>query len=365
MSSRSRSFKLVCEYLSLTPRGDIREETVRAAALPPSFWVAFIETSNDFLMGPALALRFEALALSGFVPTLVERHCHAVLRLNRSRNTRLRSEAIELASELNRIDVVPLFLKGSAGLLSGLYEDQGARIMGDLDVLISGKRAADCERLLTDLGYDRAPIARHPRDKTVGIFVRQRSIAPIDLHHEVLAIPNQGLLSAHDTIENSVVLQLDGVTLAIPSITHQVVLNIGHAQLNDYAYRYGYLPLRALWDFALLSRQPARIDWQEIYDRFTAIGERRAVDYHCLAAHETLNVKLNPDCSPSGQARFLMGRARFLTNHPPLQRIWFRCARVAMLLRRERSDEQLKARLRHNMRDPAWWQRHLGIFWRG
>ena len=67
------------------------------------FWIEFVRIATDSLMGPALALRFEQLGLSGIVPALVERHCHAVLRLNRSRNAQLRAEAIELASELNRI----------------------------------------------------------------------------------------------------------------------------------------------------------------------------------------------------------------------------------------------------------------------
>lgn len=365
ISHRARAFRLVCEYLSVPPRGNIKEETAKAATLPPSFWVEFIRTSADFLMGPALALRFEELGLSGIVPTLVERHCHAVLRLNRSRNARLRAEAVELALELNRIDVVPLFLKGGAGLLSGLYDDPGARIMGDLDVLVPNDRARDCERLLSELGYSLAPIMRHPRDKTIGIFVRERSIAPIDLHHEVLAYPNQGLLSARETIENSLVYDLDGVTVAVPSTTHQAVLNIGHAHLNDHGYRYGHLPLRSLWDFALLLRESSEIDWQQIDDRFSAIGEQGAADYHCLAVGETMNVKARPDYAPSRNARFLMKRARFLTNHPGLQRIWFRCVRVAMLLCRELSDEELRVRLLRNMRDPAWWRRHLEIFWQG
>ena len=365
MNHRTRAFRLVCEYLSVVPRGDIKQETIAAATCPPSFWVEFIKTSTDFLMGPTLALRFEKLGLSGILPSLVERHCHAVLRLNRSRNAQLHAEAIELASELNRIDVVPLFLKGSAGLLSGLYEDPGARIMSDLDVLVPVYRAHDCERLLSELGYSEASVMRRPRDKSIGTFLRERSTAPIDLHHEVLAYPNQGLLSARETIEDSVVHNLDGVSVAVPSTTHQVVLNIGHAHLNDHGYRYGSLPLRALWDFALHLQNQSDIDWQQVDDRFAAIGKWSAADYHCLAVSETMNVEARPGYVPSLTARLLVMRARLLTSHPPLQRIWFRFVRVAMLLRRELSDEELRARLLRNVRDPEWWRRHLDIFWRG
>ena len=349
----------------MPPRDDISHETAKAATLPSSFWLEFINISNDFLVGPALALRFEALRLSGLVPSLVERHCHAVLRLNRSRNAQLRTEAAELASELNRIDIVPVFLKGSASLLSGLYDDEGARIMGDLDVLVPSERTRDCEQHLAKLGYNRAPIGRHPRDKTIGVFIRGRSIAPIDLHHEALAYPYQSLLSARETIENGLVYDLNGATIAVPSPTHQAVLNIGHAQLNDHGYRYGHLPLRALWDFALLLQKSYWIDWRQIDERFSAIGEQDAADYHYLAVADAMNVDARPDHPSSRRARFLMKRARFLTGHRRLQRNWFRCARVAMLLRRELSEQSLRARLFQHMRDPAWWRRHLDIFWQG
>ena len=366
LGHRTRAFRLVCEYLSISPRGDIKAETVKAATLPQSFWIEFVRIATDSLMGPALALRFEQLGLSGIVPALVERHCHAVLRLNRSRNAQLRAEAIELASELNRIDVVPLFLKGGSGLLSGLYDDPGMRIMSDLDMLVPVDRARDCERLFSELGYSRASFIPRPRDKTIGTFLRMSSAAPIDLHHEVLAYPNQRLLSAHETIENSVVHRLNGVAVAVPSPTHQVVLNIGHAHLNDHGYRYGHLPLRSLQDFALLLQKlRGSIDWQQIDERFAAIGKWKAADYHCLAVGEVLNVQARPDYAPSLAARLLVKRARFLTGHPTLHSIWYRLVRVALLLRRELSDAELRSRLLRNMRDPAWWLRHLTIFWEG
>ena len=198
LGHRTRAFRLVCEYLSISPRGDIKAETVKAATLPQSFWIDFVQIATDSLMGPALALRFEQLGLSGIVPALVERHCHAVLRLNRSRNAQLRAEAIELASELNRIHVVPLFLKGGSGLLSGLYDDPGVRIMGDLDMLVPVDRARDCERLFSELGYSRASFIPCRGIRLLAPFcgcpLQPRSIFTTRSSHT----PTRGCLGARD-----------------------------------------------------------------------------------------------------------------------------------------------------------------------
>ena len=366
MSQRGRAFGLVCAHLSAGPRGDIQQATIEAAVRPPSFWTEFIRIATDYLVGPSLAIRFDHLGLRGFVPSLVERHCDALLRLNRCRNAQLHAEALEFAAELNRIDIVPLFLKGGAGLLTGLYNDPGERILGDLDILIPSDRVGDCERLLSRLGYGLAPLVRRPLHQAVGVFLRNSSAAPIDLHREVLGYPNTALLSASEVIEHSAVQDIDGVTVAVPSPTHRIVLNIAHAQLSDHAYAYGHLPLRAFQEFGLLLRQGSgAVDWRLVDEKFAAIGKSGAVAFHCLAAAETLKVEARPHYRPGRAASLRVMRARVLTDRPTMLRFWFRFVRVAVLMRRDLSDAELRERLLRNMRDSAWWRRHLLMFWQG
>jgi ABC-type proline/glycine betaine transport system ATPase subunit len=67
-----------------------------------------------------------------------------VATLNRQRNEKIHAEAINLALILNRMDIVPVLLKGGANLLSGLYADSAHRMMTDLDVLVPAQRLLDC-----------------------------------------------------------------------------------------------------------------------------------------------------------------------------------------------------------------------------
>jgi hypothetical protein len=357
---------LACSYLAPAPRSDILRQTIEAAAFPPAFWNEFVRLATDHLIGPALALKIAEHGLSGIVPSLVERHCHAVLRLNRARNARLLCEIADLANALNGIGVVPLFLKGSAGLLSGLYADSGLRIMSDVDVLIPADREGDCERLMAALGYRMASVSLHPRDNSVGTFSSPDRVAAIDMHREVLRYPDEGLLRAAEVVAESDRLELEGARLAVPSPTHQVVLNIAHAQIKDHAFLYGQFPMRAIYDLALIAlRHRDEIDWQDVQERFASTWAQTAYECHCLAAYELLGIDMPVVCDPGRKARMLHRHAKRLTGHPLMQKANSRVMRVLLLLCRELSHPELRLRLLLNMRSASWRRRNLRMFWEG
>ncbi len=326
----------------------------------------FVDLATDQLLAPFVARRFELLGLNDVVPEIVERYFRAFYKLNRNRNTQLHKEALQVSSALNEVDIVPHFLKGGAGLLSGLYEEPGVRMMSDLDILIPAERADDCIARLEAQDYLRSGIDSHPYAHSLGSLARASSITAVDVHREVLAYPHQKLLSARDVIDCAEIRENDGAHFAVPCLTHQVILNIAHAQLNDHACAYGHLPFRSLLDFSLLLESaPDRIDWREIDNRFRSNGCGTALGFHCLAACELLQVKPATSLRPNRTALLLLQRARFMVNYPRAQRISFRVIRVFLLLRRELSDAELRARLTRNLCDPGWWRRHLGFFWRG
>ncbi len=363
---RSEAFRFLCGCLSAAISGNLEDEHAQMARSPAFSWNQFVDLATDQLVAPAVAYHFDLHGLDAVVPELIARYFRAMLRLNRSRNTQLRKEAMDIAVALNEIDVVPLFLKGGAGLLSGLYVDPAIRIMSDLDILVPFNRGDDCVRRLVALGYVLSLVEPHPRTHCFGSLSRTSSIAQIDLHREALAYPHEELLPARDVLSHAVEHRQGGAAFTVPSATHQIIHNIGHAQLVDHGYSYGHLPLRSLHDLAhLLLRGEGHIDWREIENRFAATQNRTALDFHCLAVRELLEAAPCISYQPGLSTRFLLRRGRFMINHPGLQRISDRVIRVFMLLKRELSSADLRARLLENMRDPQWWRRHLAMFRKG
>lgn len=359
---RTDAFRSVCEILSLDPcDADFSQYDTSHP-----FWVDLMDVAMDHLAVPALACAVEQKSLGDQLPSLVNRHLDAMLRLNRSRNQQLREEALEIADALNEIDIVPIFMKGSAGLLTGFYDEPGIRIMSDLDVLVPLDTADDCRHHLTGLGFKSVPMIRHPRNKAIETFERSSSIAPIDLHHQVFDYEYQKILSAQDVMRDCVTHNCHHAEFAVPSATHQVMINVGHAQLNDRGYWYGNLPIRLLHDLAWLQRKASdEIDWQEIKRAFTTTQNTRALEFHLHAARKLLGVESDGNVEPQLVTRLLFWRSISLMGYPTLQRISFRFIRIFLLLSRELSAAELRARLRRNMIDPVWWQRHITIFWKG
>jgi len=363
---RSAALEFLCSCLS-SSNGQELEDRIGAAGEAPHFrWSDFIELATDHMVAPTLAYRFDRCGLGESLPDLVERYFGASLRLNRGRNAKLRGQATEVAAALNEIDVTPVFLKGAAGLLSGLYEEPGIRMMSDLDILVPADRGGDCVARLTALGYVPAKSEDHPRMHTFASLAGPSGRAPVDLHREALAYPYELLLPVGDVVGQAISHDFDGGKLAVPSPTHQVIHSIGHAQLSDHAYAYGRLPLQSLHDVMLLRQKwGSSIDWRRIDSCFCTNGNRTALGYHWLAARELLNQTPETGVRPNTWQRALLRRARFMVDHPVLQRISDRFVRVLLLLRRELADTELRARLGRNMRRRDWWQRHLAIFWQG
>lgn len=363
---RTNAFLFICKILSRADltRSDLQIPGGKDDGNP--FWAEVVNVSMDQLMAPAVAHRLHQRTLTGQAPPLIQRYLDAMLRLNRSRNERLQHEAMEIAAILNEIDVVPVFLKGAAGLLTGLHDDPAVRVMSDLDVVVPAEFSNRCRKHLVARGYERAPTLPHPRQKGIDTYVRASSTAPIDLHHEVMEYRYQNLLSGSEIIGESVAHSRDGIRFAIPSPTHQIIINIGQSQLNDHAYWYGNLALRTIYDFACRTRvMHDQIDWQMIETRFAQMRFKTALNFHCHAARRMLGVETGGPVKPGLLVRFLYWRALFLIDYPALQRANYRIVRVFMLLRQELSSRETLVRLLRNMGDADWWHRHLEIFRKG
>lgn len=360
------AFQLLCHCLSDMDDCELQAAFTEVTNRVSFRWTDFIDLATEQLIAPTIACRFNRCASHELVPDVVERYFHAMHRLNSGRNALLYSEAMKIVTALNQIDVVPTFLKGSAGLLSGLYTEPGSRIMSDLDVLVPVDRSEACLNQLGLIGFWPAAVVKIPRFHSVATLARESDITLIDLHREVFDHPYETLLSADDVLKNAEVHEKDGAIFSVPSATHQMVINIGHTQIQDRAYVYGFLYLRAMQDFALLAKASGdAIDWREVAHRFDTNKKQRAMGFHLLAAHELLNAEPMTTQSSGASVRLLFRWARFLMEHPMLHGIFYRIVRVFELFGIELSRPGSRARLLRNMCTIDWWRRNIAKLKRG
>jgi hypothetical protein len=306
-----------------------------------------------------VAAALEGLPSSSSLPNAVRFFFSNIARHHRQRNERVRNEAIEIAGILNGIGVSPLFMKGGAHLLTGLYPDIGMRQVSDLDILVPAERVDDCVAALASRGVAQLDTYRYPRSHHYPGLGRSDLPVPIELHHEVVAHPRGDFLTSQEIISSRLPVAEHGVQIAVASPTHAAMHNIAHAQLNDHDWLYGRLDLRGLLDLALLSRaQDNRIDWEEINRRFVDAGRRYALEYHIQWA-QRLGAKIPPFGRMSPVSNLLRQRALYQAHRPRVMSLSVRLLRPFVLLRRELSDSMLRRRLIGNALTPEWWRRHL------
>jgi hypothetical protein len=245
-------------------------------ALPydsPHRWQELVSLSSRHLVTPALAW---VIKDDPALPPDVRDYFAAIFELTTERNIGIQAALAETIAALNRAGIEPMLLKGAAGLAAALYPHHGARIFGDIDLLIRADRLSEASALLADIGFAPTPqpqwvaLAHHH----LPMHLHPGRIAGVELHREVLPPGHRALADAAAFFAGARMIDTRGGRALLPSPTDWAAHIIAHGQIIDGGYARGVPQLRQLLDLVMLrARDEARIDWQQLERRF---GRARA-----------------------------------------------------------------------------------------
>lgn len=290
---------------------------VRHAMADPAFpWDRLLAAANQAYLTPALdaALRRDGAAA---VPDEVAHYLALIAGRSRLRNQHLRAQLRELVGALNRAGIVPLLLKGAAGLFGDIDRYAANRIVTDLDVLIDAERVPDARAVLLSLGYrplQGRTVGRH----AVGDFIRDSDVGAVDLHVCLLNEPQ--LLPVAEALERSVLEEVDGLQARRLSATDRVLHLLLHDFVQDQGIHDGRLNLRHLHEIAVLVATEASVRWDEIAVRLAPRKLGPAAEVAVLVARALFGTPLPPVIRPSPVARLLVWRALLQLRYPRLER---------------------------------------------
>ena len=100
-------------------------------------WRKFVTLCSNHLILPSIYLRFLTHDILQYLPDELAEHLKDIYNLNVTRNSQILIQLEEITTKLNSRNIYPIFLKGSGNLLDRLYQDNGERILGDIDFLRS------------------------------------------------------------------------------------------------------------------------------------------------------------------------------------------------------------------------------------
>ena len=107
-----------------------------------------IKLASNHLMLPALFFNINKKNLSHLFPEDFIECIKNIYSINKARNKILLKEAKELSELLYKNNINHIFLKGTALLLSNVFEDIGERMIGDIDFIIQHKDEQKVEKVL-------------------------------------------------------------------------------------------------------------------------------------------------------------------------------------------------------------------------
>ena len=107
-----------------------------------------IKLASRHLMLPALFFNINKKNISCLFPKDFVEYIKNIYSINKARNTVLLKEAKELSELLYKNNINHIFLKGTALLLSNVFEDIGERMIGDIDFIIQHKDEQKVEKVL-------------------------------------------------------------------------------------------------------------------------------------------------------------------------------------------------------------------------
>jgi|TARA_B110000879_G_scaffold14615_1_gene18006 hypothetical protein len=112
-----------------------------------------ITLTSGHLMLPALYFNIQKKKASYLFPEDFIAYIRNIFEINKARNEILLSEAKELSELLFENNIKHIFLKGTALLLSNVFEDIGERMIGDIDFIIQHKDEEKTKNVLRKNKY--------------------------------------------------------------------------------------------------------------------------------------------------------------------------------------------------------------------
>ncbi len=161
--------------LALDGRPGLREEVAALVSGGVVPWEKFVWTGSSHFVLPALFTSFDRNGILPMLPEELTEHMRHIYNLNAERNRRIVMQCRQISQLLFPAGIRPVFLKGAALLLMGLYKDMGDRMMEDIDLLLPEAEIPPALEILQKGGY-----LQHPVDEGKGeVYADHHHLPPM------------------------------------------------------------------------------------------------------------------------------------------------------------------------------------------
>ena len=226
------------------------EKTLQANTID---WDAVVKLSTQQLVFPALYCNLKREGFLPYLPQELVNYMELVTGLNRQRNQHIITQATALNTLLLNHGIRPIFLKGAANLITGLYTDIAERMVGDIDFIFSKKDYPKAIQLLRGYGYTEVLKATYyfPNQHHYRRLKKEGDISAIEIHKAYTLEKYNKEFNYTLTQKNSQTINGVCVLGSLDALKLSIITN----QITDHGFYYKSIPLRNAYDVFLLSNK--------------------------------------------------------------------------------------------------------------
>jgi hypothetical protein len=207
-----------------------------------------IKLASRHLMLPALFFNINKKNISYLFPKDFVEYIKNIYSINKARNTVLLKEAKELSELLYKNNINHIFLKGTALLLSNVFEDIGERMIGDIDFIIQHKDEQKVEKVLEKNNYfmiNNIDLFRVFKPKHLPRLINKNKTIAIEFHLELLSPKYRVVFNSKKLIN---IFKEEIKTIKTPSKPFLFDHCIYALQLEDRRFANSYHSHRSIYD---------------------------------------------------------------------------------------------------------------------
>lgn len=270
-----------------------KDELALHLARPAICWEALLAEANRQHATPLWYARLKEHGLLAHLPADLTAYLAQLHAANRARNQKLRDELAMILAIFNARGIPVLLLKGAATFADELYADDGARLMGDMDLLVPEASLREAERLLLMEGYlddpqDRRHLDVWPasaRHGHIATLLHMKKKTAVELHYKVAYGQTGRILSAEAAWAAALSGTFRENTAFCLYPHHRLLHNALHATLPHREFLQGKLRLSDIAEFAaLIDRYPAEVAPDHFWATIRRHGLTTVVGNYALMA---------------------------------------------------------------------------------
>ena len=211
-----------------------------------------VKTSSEHMLLPALYFNLKKQNLLKYIPAELENYLKNIFTINRNRNCEILRQVDSLNELFTNFKIKPVYIKGVSNIYSGLYDDIGERMIGDIDFIVSESEFEKSISLLKENGYNEIEETAEPLPnlRHYKRLVNPNFISAVEVHKDLIIEKYRNEFCYR--VINKNLINLKG--RFVMSYENQLVMTIIADFINDRGSYFKNIQLRNAYDVFLILR---------------------------------------------------------------------------------------------------------------